>query len=573
MLNLFSTNNPATPVGPAAESPRRVAFFPAAVLACVLVLLTVFLTPARAAVGSAGQTGEGDLAVVDLLAGIPPSFDEAVTAAVLGDRVYVESLGNVPLDEMAGVWSRAFAAAGYDYDRSVLHALKGAGMDEYGMLVRTGGMAYLVPVFAALGQGRADALVTSGWLSRQTVDAALRFAGVLGIHLATLPRPGLLNPPASGVPAQGRIPASPLPGGRAGQSDQRTDLMAGTPSGQPGQSFGHGDVRADDRRHASREAAGGPLRADRDSAALRTPQTAASSTPEAGADSGSSEHPVQNARISPVRASDASDGQGQANEAPNAAEGQSGAKLTVSGTASAKAGQSGAAAGGDLPGDARYGSEMYPAGAGGGAQDGATAGVTVVVTGGAEDPSPDVSRWTTSAPALPSVSTAGDSEEGAGDMAADGEAGAVAPDGPASDGPAAAGMTADGGTSENPAGVAQEGADDTAPGGMARASGVRAGSVSTPASSPSRSSGTNAAGGGRADVLCGTVIDVVPAGDGASRASFMDTEGEYMGDFLFSWEDASCQRLIQEGQVVCFSRTGSGSAPGAPLASSCTEPN
>ncbi len=142
----------------------------------LLVAQSALAQPALAQRDAAVQTGR----VLNLLAPMPSNDESNVSQAALQDGAYAAEHGNLPMHAMVGVWSRAFARAGYDYDLSLYQALKGAGVAEYEELKAYGGIAYVIPLLNALKDGRRDVMLQSGWVGEATVEAAVRFGTAIG---------------------------------------------------------------------------------------------------------------------------------------------------------------------------------------------------------------------------------------------------------------------------------------------------------------------------------------------------------------------------------------------------------
>ncbi len=121
--------------------------------------------------------------VLNLQYPIPRAFDEAVTQAVFQDSVYADNYGNVPMEEMVGVWSRAFARVGYDFDASIHQAVHEAGQQEYQKLSRSGGLAYIVPIFNALKADKWAYMVKNGWIRNRTAQEVVVFANSIGVPI------------------------------------------------------------------------------------------------------------------------------------------------------------------------------------------------------------------------------------------------------------------------------------------------------------------------------------------------------------------------------------------------------
>ncbi len=139
----------------------------------------------------AAQTSQA-ASVLNLQYPIPRAFDEAVAQAVFQDSVYVDNYGNVPMEEMVGVWARAFARVGYDFDASIYQAVHGAGQQEYRKLNKSGGLAYIVPIFNALKADKWEYMVRNGWLRNRTAQEVVVFASSIGVPIEAR-KPANLN--------------------------------------------------------------------------------------------------------------------------------------------------------------------------------------------------------------------------------------------------------------------------------------------------------------------------------------------------------------------------------------------
>lgn len=144
--------------------------------ALALAILLLVVEPALGQREVAMQTN----GVLNLLVPIPSNVESNISQAALQDSVYAAKRVNLPMHAMVGVWSRAFARAGYDYNLSLYQALKGAGVAQYEELKAYGGIAYVIPFLNALKDGRRDVMLQSGWVGEATVDAAVRFGTAIG---------------------------------------------------------------------------------------------------------------------------------------------------------------------------------------------------------------------------------------------------------------------------------------------------------------------------------------------------------------------------------------------------------
>ena len=111
--------------------------------ALILLVLVLGAAPVQGAGPESGPASQ-PLSVLNLLQPIPVEVNEAVAQAALNDPLYMEGQSAMPMEEMAGVWSRAFARTGYDYNASLYQALQGAGNEAYLMLVDSGGLSYVI---------------------------------------------------------------------------------------------------------------------------------------------------------------------------------------------------------------------------------------------------------------------------------------------------------------------------------------------------------------------------------------------------------------------------------------------
>ncbi|MDO5537167.1 MAG: hypothetical protein Q4F72_06530 [Desulfovibrionaceae bacterium] len=123
---------------------------------------------------AAAQSSHAGVAL-DLRYGLPRDFEENVSQLAMEDPVILHD-ASIPLEEMAGVWARAFAKLGYDYDATVWQAVQKADSAECERLRASGGLAYIVPVISGLKAGRWSYMVDSGWISHRTAGAVLSFA-------------------------------------------------------------------------------------------------------------------------------------------------------------------------------------------------------------------------------------------------------------------------------------------------------------------------------------------------------------------------------------------------------------
>ncbi len=154
-------------------------YAPLRTLVCVALLLACWAgmaSGARAAQAPAAQP----LAVLNLLSPIPAEVDEEVAQAALNDPLYMEGKSTIPMEEMSGVWSRAFARAGLDYNASILQALQGADTEAYRQLLHSGGLPYVIPVLNGIKAGKCEYMVAQGWVSEQTAAEVLRFGTAMG---------------------------------------------------------------------------------------------------------------------------------------------------------------------------------------------------------------------------------------------------------------------------------------------------------------------------------------------------------------------------------------------------------
>ena len=127
-----------------------------------------------------GEPAVQSYGVLNLLVPVPANVESNVSQAVLQDGVYAAAQGNLPMHEMVGVWSRAFARAGYDYDLSLYQALKGAGSAEYEAFKACGGIAYVIPLLNGIKEERREIMIESGWVGEATIEAAWRFGIAIG---------------------------------------------------------------------------------------------------------------------------------------------------------------------------------------------------------------------------------------------------------------------------------------------------------------------------------------------------------------------------------------------------------
>lgn len=151
-------------------------------LALIILALMLGAVSVRAAEPAQGAAQPQTLSVLNLLQPISVEVNEAVAQAALADPVYIEGQQSaIPMEEMAGVWSRAFARTGFDYNASLFQALQGAGNEEYLMLVNSGGLSYVIPVLNAIKAGKSDYMVQRGWVSAQTAEQVRLFGRAIGI--------------------------------------------------------------------------------------------------------------------------------------------------------------------------------------------------------------------------------------------------------------------------------------------------------------------------------------------------------------------------------------------------------
>lgn len=155
---------------------------PLRTLVCVVLLLVWagMTTTAVSASGVSSDSAAQSLRVLNLLLPIPAEVDEEVAQAALNDPLYTEGQSGIPMEEMAGVWSRAFARAGLDYNASILQALQGAGSEEFGQLLRSGGLPYVIPVLNGIKAGKCPYMIAQGWVTEQTAAEVLRFGTAMG---------------------------------------------------------------------------------------------------------------------------------------------------------------------------------------------------------------------------------------------------------------------------------------------------------------------------------------------------------------------------------------------------------
>ena len=148
--------------------------------ALILLVLVLGAAPVQGAGPESGPASQ-PLSVLNLLQPIPVEVNEAVAQAALNDPLYMEGQSAMPMEEMAGVWSRAFARTGYDYNASLFQALQGAGNEAYLMLVDSGGLSYVIPVLNAIKAGKQDYMVARGWVGPETAEQVRLFGRAIGL--------------------------------------------------------------------------------------------------------------------------------------------------------------------------------------------------------------------------------------------------------------------------------------------------------------------------------------------------------------------------------------------------------
>ncbi len=148
--------------------------------ALILLVLVLGAAPVQGAGPESGPASQ-PLSVLNLLQPIPVEVNEAVAQAALNDPLYMEGQSAMPMEEMAGVWSRAFARTGYDYNASLFQALQGAGNEAYLMLVDSGGLSYVIPVLNAIKAGKQDYMAARGWVSTETAEQVQLFGRAIGL--------------------------------------------------------------------------------------------------------------------------------------------------------------------------------------------------------------------------------------------------------------------------------------------------------------------------------------------------------------------------------------------------------
>lgn len=154
----------------------------------ITLLAVLFSASAMAASGK----------ILDLYGPISKSFDQQLSQYAMQDPVMEKyPPQHMPMEEAAGVFSRALDKMGYNYDATTYKALNEASKEQLNELQDSGAISIIAPVMESVRTGKRDILIQQGIISKQTADVVQ--AALDTMHGKKTQQPQKQTPPPAGA--------------------------------------------------------------------------------------------------------------------------------------------------------------------------------------------------------------------------------------------------------------------------------------------------------------------------------------------------------------------------------------